>query len=573
MAIMIPQVMHKFDPSSHEDVIFHALEELPDDHYVFHSFKIAKIDKRNYFWEREVDFLIFNPKKGILCIEAKAGSGIRYENGTWFYSNGIPMSSEGPYRQCETAKFFLMDDLDDNGLTDIKNHCKILHAVWFPDLSLTDLMSISLPPDANEELTLTKEALDNPIIYISKIFELSVGNIKTNLTKSQTDKLIRTYLCPKFNILPSYTFQTDIKKMVFHRLLEEQARILYFIEEQQTAIINGAAGTGKTMIALMKAQKHAANGEKVLFLCYNNLLKKHLERLPAVNNNNNIDFYTISGLACSLCHTSKPDYLKLKHELEKLYFAEEFPYKHVIVDEGQDFGIDAIEESDILEILQNIVTDKEENNGSFYIFYDKMQMIQSNHIPKYIKDADCKLTLYRNCRNTENIAKTALKPITENKPKLIESAVRGDPPTINFCVSEESAIRKIESLISEYLAVGISDIVLLTCKTEDTGLLAKLVTNGYYKEKYLYTSCRKFKGLEADAVILMDLDSSTFTENVLIYYVGTSRARIKLDIVTTMSDEMCEDVLRNCLQYKAKIRVPKKTLADELCAVGINVKG
>ncbi len=46
--------------------------------------------------------------------------------------------------------------------------------------------------------------------------------------------------------------------------------------------------------------------------------------------------------------------------------------------------------------------------------------------------------------------------------------------------------------------------------------------NGKYKG-VKYTTCRKFKGLEADAVILIDVDESIFEEeHKLLYYVGTS---------------------------------------------------
>ena len=38
-------------------------------------------------------------------------------------------------------------------------------------------------------------------------------------------------------------------------------------------IMRGAAGTGKTMIAVEKATRHAIDGDKVLFLCYNAFLR------------------------------------------------------------------------------------------------------------------------------------------------------------------------------------------------------------------------------------------------------------------------------------------------------------
>ena len=99
-----------------------------------------------------------------------------------------------------------------------------------------------------------------------------------------------------------------------------------------------------------------------------------------------------------------------------------FPYRHVIVDEGQDFGSDDIAE--VLETMKSIIEETTED-GSFYVFYDKLQLIQARKLPPFLADADCKLTLYRNCRNTENIAKTSLGPISDRAPKLIENCLVG----------------------------------------------------------------------------------------------------------------------------------------------------
>jgi len=68
---------------------------------------------------------------------------------------------------------------------------------------------------------------------------------------------------------------------------------------------------------------------------------------------------------------------------------------------------------------------------------------------------------------------------------------------------------------------------------------------------------------------LIDVDKDTFKEeNVLIYYVGTSRARLKLDILAVLTDDECKEILSNTLHYNGKIRKPKKDLASVLNAVG-----
>ena len=57
-------------------------------------------------YESETDFVIFNPKKGILCVEAKAGN-VKYEEGKWKYGSDILMSHDGPFHQASNNKWKL----------------------------------------------------------------------------------------------------------------------------------------------------------------------------------------------------------------------------------------------------------------------------------------------------------------------------------------------------------------------------------------------------------------------------------------------------------------------------------
>ena len=92
---MYPNKPKECSINSKEDLMFEALEKLPDTYYVFYSFKIVNvIDEKMY--ESETDFVIFNPKKGILCVEAKAGN-VKYEEGKWKYGSDILMSHDGPF--------------------------------------------------------------------------------------------------------------------------------------------------------------------------------------------------------------------------------------------------------------------------------------------------------------------------------------------------------------------------------------------------------------------------------------------------------------------------------------------
>ena len=94
------------------------------------------------------------------------------------------------------------------------------------------------------------------------------------------------------------------------------------------------------------------------------------------------------------------------------------------------------------------------------------------------------------------------------------------------------------------------------------------MTNGLYRNKYRFSTCRKFKGLEADAVILTDADADIFEEEkALLYYVGTSRARLWLDIITTMDNEACTNVLQVAFKKEGQIKNPQRELAAAINAI------
>jgi len=570
MAIMIPQKPRDFDAASQEGIMFQALESLPDQYYVFHSFKIVTMEN-NTIQESETDFIVFNREKGIICLEAKAGSGIRYQDGEWIYSSGTVMSHGGPFRQASGSMYRLRDVIKNSRLKVLLDRCKLLYGVWFPGISDEKLRQLSFPQDAPKTLVLTLEALNDPEPYLDRIFNSTTyynrhDISETELTAAEADQLVRSIFCPEFGVFPTASFDAQLKKTVFHRLLREQANVLNFLEDQKIAVINGAAGTGKTMIAVEKARRNASDGEKVLFLCFNRQLRDYLEENYS---HELIEYQTIASLACKLCNTAEPDYERLDQKLNSMFDLGTFPWKHVIVDEGQDFGIEAIDQSDILQTLRTIM---EMSEGSFYVFFDKLQLIQTNKMPDYIENADCRLTLYRNCRNTENIATTSLRPITDRKPKLFEGAVKGIPAKIHFYSTIPSALAELDTIIDGYKAEGYKDIVILTTETEQSSLLAGRITNGLYRQKYRFSTCRKFKGLEADVIILIDISRNTFVrDNILRFYVGTSRARICLEMLANLSDEACSEVLQETLNKKTKIRHPRRELASALNSVAVNV--
>lgn len=125
-------------------------------------------------------------------------------------------------------------------------------------------------------------------------------------------------------------------------------------------------------------------------------------------------------------------------------------------------------------------------------------------MPSIINDVDWKLTLCANCRNTLNIAECSVKTLSGDVTcKVWEVAFSGAVPKMPVSCDRERQIDYIDGEIESPKQSGINDIVILTCKIEESPALAPCLSGGAVK-KWKKTGvpvcpCRRFKGFEADA--------------------------------------------------------------------------
>lgn len=569
---MIPSLgPAEHDAWSREGEIYYALSKLPDDFTVIHSHKMFEVVDGNAVEQKEADFVVFNRKLGILVIEAKAGK-IRCEHGEWFYASGNSMRRHGgPYRQADSIKWKLYNRFEDVGLLDLRDRCKLSHAVWLPSFDAHELGFIDYSPEASREITLCKTDLKDPTVQITRIMKMHVGGWDTKLTDAEANEILQKVLLPEFDIVPTNSIDYEYNDFVFARLLDSQARVLNFLQDQKTAVINGAAGTGKTLIAIERAKQAARTG-KVLFLCFNSLLKDDVAR--RCKDVPEIDVYTIPGYACKVRNSIEPNYAALTEEL--MEHPESFPYDHIVIDEGQDFGLKAIEDAMVLETLRDIVESRD--GSTMYLFYDKRQFVQGSTMPGFLMDADCKLTLYVNCRNTELIAKSSLSALNEaSDPKLKTLSNLGGPPLLFANPDAKSQEAFVDAQIAALKGAGISDIVVITCKTIHGSKLSDCFTGNndtkrWKGQKIPVHTVRKFKGMEAGAVILVDVDQTLWEQPTISYepepgtlfYTAASRAKHELRIVCDMDADACNQTL--VLMGEKTNKRPDKKLANVLGA-------
>ena len=114
--------------------------------------------------------------------------------------------------------------------------------------------------------------------------------------------------------------------------------------------------------------------------------------------------------------------------------------------------------------------------------------------------------------------------------------------------SKEKELDVLKKTLDEYKELGLEDVVILTQGSlEYSSLDGHLVEStkedpyDYFRhngKKYRVATCITFKGLEADAIILLNLNQKSFEgERGKEFYVGTSRAKCKLDMICTLSDD------------------------------------
>lgn len=143
------------------------------------------------------------------------------------------------------------------------------------------------------------------------------------------------------------------------------------------------------------------------------------------------------------------------------------------------------------------------------------------------------------------IAETSFKPLNK-EPKMFAYAVSGKNPNMGF-FSKENIKSFVDKSIAAAHSDGINDIQILSCAPEGYSLLEKNLIDGdyiYKGKKINFTTCRKFKGLEADKVILVDVDIASLRDKNKLFYVGSSRVRLELDIFALLNEEDCSNILK-----------------------------
>lgn len=558
MARMIPP-MYAADTSQGERRVFELLQNDPDtkDWVVLHSYGISNHrSKRN----AEIDMIVLVPGHGVLCLEIK-GSKVSRREGIWDY--GYKTSVEGPFRQASTAMHALRDSIArrDSLCRDIL----FWSGVIFTSQSFNEQSPEWQSWQFLDGTDLTRWPISKLIIgMLERAHSHSASrsgaanwydNEASRPSPNQVSRLVQL-MRGDFEAVASLKDMVVQAEQTIKKLTEEQYVVLDALQDNERILVNGLAGTGKTVLALEAARRACHNGASVLLVCFNRLLREwmgsEVENIAATSSGS-VRVTHIHGLMREIVGQAapvRPDSRYWTKELpEQALFAiwddpNAKKYDVLIVDEAQD-----ILTAEYLDVLSELLVGGLAG-GNWMIFGDfKNQAIyidnagrSSDELTKDLVERaphHAKHNLYVNCRNAERIASTltlvcSLNPGYKKTIQNFEGA-RVEP---RFWKDEAEQQAMLSEVLRELRsAFEAKDIIVLSTRKDEQSCASTLAQAGISLAplrqtdrgiiEIPYTTIHAFKGLEAQAVVVTDITSLDDEQRALLY-VAMSRARIRL---------------------------------------------
>jgi hypothetical protein len=556
MALMVPPAPPPWRPGWFaEKNLFEALQAgLPDDFHVFHDYAYLGADGPA---EGAIDFLVVHRELGLLAIECK-GDGVHVRgDGTWMRvrpgGREEPLD-ESPFRQAQRHVKELVAQLRPKlrqlfpELADAFPFAHG-HAVAFPMTSAGQLGP--LPAEAAPEILLHAEDLARLGERVPRILAWwAAGRPPARpLDERQFTQFRRHVLLPRWRLAPSFGARLELDRQAIVRLSGEQAEVLGSLVAGPRLCVRGGAGTGKTVLALEAARAAALAGRAVLLTCFNIALARWIEQTvaawgPLAQRVRVATFHELCLEAAAAVGGPAPPppgdaaaaraYWEVALP-ERLIAAVDAGalarYDALVVDEGQDFH------RDWFDLLGGLLRDPE--GGSFVVFFDPAQDIFGTgcRLPPFPQAA-----LGVNFRTTRSIA-AFLRRYSAGGAAAHSRSPEGEAPTVHLQPrGDAAAARAVDRLVDELVReknVAPGSITVVAPHTKKNSCLRGVETLGGQRVStdpldregaVLVTTTHKFKGLESDVVILVDVREDDLFCGRAFLYTAAARARVLLHV-------------------------------------------
>lgn len=547
MTTFIPPYMGEEIKSNAEKKMYDVLQKLNmKNAYVLHSLGLPKHQSKIY---GEIDFVVVCDR-GVACLEIKGGR-VECRDGKWFFKDryGVEREKpEGPFAQV-TGNMFSLRDVLKKKFQNNKHTKNLLTAcgVVFPDIEFKsvsqEIISEVVYDNRTEDIT----------GYMNRVFDywekrqhrqpsrLSPGDIRD----------IVQFLRGDFVFIPTLSDRLNNVEKRLVRLTSEQAQLMQALSLNKHLLIEGNAGTGKTLLAVDFAKKKAASGKKVLFLTYNkNLANNVIRQVDTIENLKVINIHALFGEYVAVD-------VKKMQENPNVYFSEILPeifyeylselsdeelekikYDLIIMDEGQDI-LKPLYLYSLDTLLRGGFA-----NGDWAVFYDEKQNIYNpdyNDGMEILHGYNCtEFKLFVNCRNTVQIGTYSSKISGIDLGEFIRE--NGEEVQNISYEDDDDFKKKITGILKNLRKekVDIRDVVFLApkkyknSKVAQAGIEVNEIGDNFDSSKELpvYATIQGFKGLDSKIVILTDVEYIRKENLSSFLYIAGTRARTLLYIVT-----------------------------------------
>jgi hypothetical protein len=545
MAKMIPNQLPP-DPrrSPAEKKVYQKFQEVLDNRFtVFYSRPWLRINQSGEETDGECDFVVAHPDYGFIAIEVKGG-GIAYDSKTdiWTSRNRegkIHNLKKDPIKQAVASKYMILEEYRKHKRWDGRR-IRIRHGIIFPD---SKKPSKDLGVDKPRYLFCFLEEFENNLSsWILKRFtEHSSDDYRVKTLGESGIQILDDILAKSFQLDQSLAHNLIEDDIYIDALTEDQCRYLRGIVHVNKKIaISGAAGTGKTILAMQEARESIKAGERVLFTCYNRPLSLFIDRklgnhklltiatypsfCESVLSEANIAFEDTSSLDDRF-YIQCPKYLP-----EALKLLPEKRFDTIIIDEGQDFRLP------MLKSLEFALDPS--GKGKMRLFYDNNQDVYHNLSDDIVKLFEIQYPLMVNLRNTKKIYAIAQRFYKGNETEAagpdgveVRWIEAGDDESI------KSELNKNIKCLVEKEQIHPSNIAVLIPRSADVNKFGSNGRLGGFQfqsanesDKHItFDSVRRFKGLEKSVVVIIVNDELLKNEEML--YVALSRPRTLLALI------------------------------------------
>jgi hypothetical protein len=575
MAKLSPPYIHKDCKSTGEKMIFDMFKKdsFTEDWIVLHSLNLSQHTNRLY---GEIDFLLLIPNAGIFVMEVKGGD-VKCIDGVWHFidRHGNINKNKSPFNQARDAMFSLQKEIKNEfGDKHKFNRIQFGSFVAFPQV-IFEKHSVEYQP---WQIFDKSKYNSNHESFFQVLINQFTEKHKNQYWFSMDDSLPS-----KQDLLEIYNFlRGDFERVrnIEERLTEfdnhvktytvEQFGILDSLELNERSVIQGSAGTGKTMIAIESAIKAANEGKNVFLTCYNRLIGDWMQKQIQGWEQK----ITVSNLHSYLFDLSKGfDYDKSQSDKQEFYttylpnLLKEFfkigikkKFDKLIIDEGQD-----LIREEYLGLFDAMLIGGL-SNGCWEIFGDfESQAIFSQlskvEMLKLLKNAGyhSNFLLKINCRNTKQIGEeTSLISGFEKPPFLLEY-LEGLPVAYHFYHDEEHQKQLCDEILKKLFSEKLpyKEIVILSPKKFESTCLKSFAYHQIKEIKTIneisgiqnfcgFATIQAFKGLESNYVLITDIEELSNELSKSLMYVGMSRARYGLILLISESNHNeYNEILKN----------------------------